>query len=107
MVDLILVDYGRYMAIARYWARIALEEHAAGNPWQKAAALAHEAHGHHQPVPADFRHQVQRGVNAQAQQLVGTALWQVLLELAMLGHHFLGHARITQQAQQQVDGFRE
>lgn len=44
MVDLILVDYGRYMAIARYWARIALEEHAAGNPWQKAAALAHEAH---------------------------------------------------------------
>ncbi len=41
--DIVMTDYWRAMAIARYWARIALEEHAAGNSWQKAAALAHEA----------------------------------------------------------------
>ena len=44
--DLIFADYWRAMATARYWARIAIEEHSGGRPWQKAATLAHEALRH-------------------------------------------------------------
>lgn len=44
MSDPIIADYWRTMSIVRKWARIALDEHKAGNPWQKAATLAHEAH---------------------------------------------------------------
>ena len=46
-------------------------------------------------------------VDPQAKQLVGAALRQILLELSMLCHHFLRHAGISQQTQQQVDGFSE
>ena len=43
----------------------------------------------------------------QPQQLEGAPGRQVLLELAMLGHHFLRHPRVAQQLQQHVDGLRQ
>eukprot|EP00952_Eustigmatos_sp_NYUAD-ZCMA_P004619 20339-Eustigmatos_ZCMA.PRE.1 len=52
-------------------------------------AEAHEPHREHQAVAADLRDQAGAGVDAQAYQLEGAALRQVLLELAAAGHHFL------------------
>ena len=67
--------------------------------------VAHQADRDHQAVAADFGNHLQRGVERQAQQLEGTALWQVLLELATHGNYLLGGARVTQHFQQKMDRF--
>ena len=50
--------------------------------------LVHEAHRYHEPVATDFGDQPLGGIDAQAQQLEGATLRQVLLELAPFGSHF-------------------
>ena len=69
--------------------------------------MTHQSHGHNQAVAADLRDHAQRRINAQTQQLKGTALRQVLLIQAFKrGDHLCG-AGITQQLQQQANGLRQ
>lgn len=41
--DMVARDYAEAMRVARKWARIALDNHRDGMPWQEAARQAHAA----------------------------------------------------------------
>lgn len=61
-------------------------------PWHQVLflVLLHHPYGNDETVGADFRDYGSFGIDIQTQQLECTALGQVLLELAVLGRHFLG-----------------